>query len=415
MPIVNKAYLYITVPLIKHPYIYILFFETKIDHLKVLFIAKNIPTPKVKANAIVLTIAEKISSFSKVQFLFPREWLPFGFQYFAKYRPIYKLKRWKNGNFSISVSTYPRLPFKKFAYWLWNKLSKEDDEFYGNIGPFDLIHAHYLLPDGYFAYLFSEKYNVPYVVTIRNADMRFLERTNKSNPDFKKALKIISNASKVLTLNVAYKDFIDSLFGVESMLIPHGIEETAFYEGDNEENDQLIISCVSTFDEKKNIGWVIDGVKSYAGNKNIKLNIIGSGKLEEKLKRRANDDRILFLGRVEREEVLKNLRKSDIFALPSSEESFGLVYLEAAASNNAIIGFEKEGVWGVFESEKEALYCKDKEHFIRLLHNLIDDPVVVSQLKSAAFLKSNEFTWPLIVNIYEAVYRNAISNFSKKM
>lgn len=378
--------------------------------LKVLFIAKNIPTPEVNSNAIVLTIAKEISSFSKVHFLFPKEWLPYGFQYISKYKSIYKLKGWKSKGFSISVLNYPRLPFKQMAYALWTGLSKKDNEFYKKEGPFDLIHAHYLLPDGYFAYLFSKKYKVPYIITIRNADMRFLERSKSDNSDFKKAYKVIINAERVLTLNLAYKNYIDNLFGINALVIPHGIEEEALYEKEKASSEILTISCVSQFDEKKNVGWVIDAVKNYKGEVPIQLNIIGSGRNEEGLKEQArNSKRIRFLGRLSRVDVLDRLKSSDIFALPSSEESFGLVYLEAAATKNAIIGYEKEGIWGVLEENKEALFCRDQKHFEDLLHTLIDNPKLRLDLENSSFSKAKMLNWKNIANEYKKVYSSSIS------
>jgi len=70
--------------------------------------------------------------------------------------------------------------------------------------------------------------------------------------------------------------------------------------------------------------------------------------------------------------ILKfRLFESDIFALPSYKETFGLVYLEAAAARNAIIGFKGEGVWGLFEVDKEMLFCGDFEEFQEQLKLLI--------------------------------------------
>lgn len=116
------------------------------------------------------------------------------------------------------------------------------------------------------------------------------------------------------------------------------------------------------------------------------------------------------MGRLSREEVLNELKVSDIFALPSSEESFGLVYLEAAASKNAIVAYEKEGVWGVFKEEKEALYCRGKEHFNSILYHLIEDSEIRSELSEAAFLKAKELSWSKIVKAYQRVYNEVTEN-----
>lgn len=382
--------------------------------MKVLFIAKNIPTPNFKGNAIILTIAKKISSFSKVSFLFPKEIVPFGFHFFKKYKNVYRLKKWERDGFNISIAKFPRLPLKNCTYLFWNKLSKGDIKYYIENGPFDIIHAHYLMPDGYLAYLYFKKFKIPYVVTIRNADIRILERKKLSSSNFKKATIIINNASQVITTNSGYKDLVNELFGNKTIVIPHGIEESDFSNEDVDQSKEILITCVSSFDEKKNVDWVIDAVKGYTGKSIIKLKIVGSGILDKKLRSQAgNSDRISFLGNLKREEVLNILRSSQIFALPSSEESFGLVYLEATASGNAIIGFENEGVWGVFEKDKEALFCTDKLSFNKQLYRLIDDDLLRKNLIFNSIIKANKYKWPFIVEEYERVYKNAISQFNK--
>ena len=377
--------------------------------LKVLFIAQNIPVPGIRPSRIIIDIAHQLSSFADLSFLYPSERIPFGFQWIAKYRPFYNLKKWNIEGFEISVSKYFRLPFKKAAFWCWNKLSKKDIKFYQKKGPFDLIHAHYLFPDGYMAYLFSKKYTVPYIITIRNADIRHLKRIGRGNPDFEKAKEIISNAKKVLSLNMAYKDFIDELFDISSVIVPHGIEEEAFYKDPAISKDKVKITVVAEFIRRKNIDWVIRAFKSYSGKKEIELNIIGDGPLAGELKHlAANDDRIKFHGKVPRAKVLRALQASDIFVLPSEDESFGLVYLEAAATSNAIIGLKDEGVWGVFKAHEEMLFCADEKELNKLLSSLIDDAQQREQLKQNAFSKASTLKWSNIVEQYKEIYSKAI-------
>jgi len=382
------------------------------NKLKVLFIAKNVPVKGIHFSRIVIDIAHKISAFCEVAFLYPNETVPFGFHFLKKYKPFYRLKSWDFEGFHISVTNYIRFPFRKMAFWFWNKLSKNDIKFYNQTGPFDLIHAHYLFPDGYLAYLYSKKYNIPYLITIRNADIRHLKSISKRNPDVKKAMLIIWNAQKVLSLNLSYKEFVDDLFGISSIIIPHGIEESAYFEGKTDRQNKVKITTVSEAIKRKNINWIIKAVYNYKGKQEIELNVIGSGPLMNELKQLANDDkRINFLGKIDRSAVLKHLQDSDIFALPSFDESFGLVYLEAAATKNAIIGFKHEGVWGIFEDQHEMFFSENEEHFQKILHNLIDDQALRTKLQQAAFNKAKKLRWDNITKLYKQVYEESIHTF----
>jgi len=375
---------------------------------KILYIAKNIPVQGVLPSRVVIDIAHQISDFAQVQFVYPNEIVPFGLHYLKKYKPFYKLKPWIYEGFMVTVLNYPRLPLNNQAFAFWSHLTKKSITFYTQKGPFDLIHAHYLLPDGYLAYLFGKQFNIPYVVTIRNSDIILLKKYTKGNTDLRKAEAVIYNAARILCLNTSYQDFINNMFGINSEIIPHGIEEEAYASDESSPNIVRIIT-VSSAIKRKNIDWIIESVLNYNGSKNIELLIVGDGTLIGELKKMAgNDPRIYFTGKIPRNEVLKLLRKSDIFVLPSYNETYGLTYVEAAAAHNAIIGLKNEGVWGIFKEDKEMLFCSNKNEFIQKLHFLIGHPDQVYSLKEAAFERAKLLNWRSIKEQYNKLYKTVI-------
>jgi glycosyltransferase involved in cell wall biosynthesis len=380
--------------------------------LKILYIAKNIPTPKLKSNRIIIDIAKNILSFSEVSFLFPKERVPYGLHKKTKFAYLHKLKPWKNDEFNINIYKYIKLPFKFMQYWTILGLSPKGKKFIKNNGPFDLIHAHYLFPDGNIAYNFHKAYKIPYAITFRNQDKKYLETISKTNIDYKKARKIFSNASAVITTNDGYKKFLDERFNINCNIIPHGIEEDVFnIKSYNDKKEEIIITTVGVAIPTKNIDWVIQAVKSYKGDKNIKLKIVGGGELIDNLKDLAKDCKnIEFLGHIPRPEVLKIMSNSNIFALPSCKETFGMVYLEAAATNNAIIAFEGEGVWGNFTNNTEMLFCKNYDQFEKQLYTLISDKQLRSSLSEKAYTRALDFQWKNISEKYKETYQRIVND-----
>ncbi|WP_235376200.1 glycosyltransferase, partial [Proteus faecis] len=67
----------------------------------------------------------------------------------------------------------------------------------------------------------------------------------------------------------------------------------------------------------------------------MRLNIVGDGPLYESLSSIKNE-KIHFHGWKKNDEVLEILSKSDIFILPSDNETFGMVYIEAAINGCVI-------------------------------------------------------------------------------
>lgn len=81
------------------------------------------------------------------------------------------------------------------------------------------------------------------------------------------------------------------------------------------------------------------------------LTYVGDGperkKIESFIKGNNLENKVKLLGKIPREHITKYLDESDIFAMASSGEAFGLVYLEAMARGCITIASRNEGIDGV--------------------------------------------------------------------
>ncbi|MDR2848894.1 MAG: hypothetical protein LBV39_07310, partial [Bacteroidales bacterium] len=118
--------------------------------MKILFIANNIPAPKLKNNRIILTIAGKLATQCDISFVYPAFFIFPPFSFMRKYKALANLKPWKDGDFLIKPAHYIRLPWKRWSYWLMNTIRPQ--RFIDQQNMPNLCHAHYIMPDGYFAY-----------------------------------------------------------------------------------------------------------------------------------------------------------------------------------------------------------------------------------------------------------------------
>ena len=89
-------------------------------------------------------------------------------------------------------------------------------------------------------------------------------------------------------------------------------------------------------------------LKNMVSEVNFKVQIIGSGSDEKKLKDLAKelkvDDIIQFLGHIEPEKVYDYLAEADIFVRPSRSEGLGSSFLEAMGAGLPIIGTPVGGI-----------------------------------------------------------------------
>jgi glycosyltransferase involved in cell wall biosynthesis len=92
---------------------------------------------------------------------------------------------------------------------------------------------------------------------------------------------------------------------------------------------------------------------------NSRLEIIGDGCERERLIELAKaldlTGRVSFLGRQSREAVAQAMRRCAVFALPSSYEGLGCVYLEAMSSGKPAIGCRGQGIDEIIEHGKNGL------------------------------------------------------------
>jgi glycosyltransferase involved in cell wall biosynthesis len=112
---------------------------------------------------------------------------------------------------------------------------------------------------------------------------------------------------------------------------------------------------------------------------NVNLVAVGSGDDLPRLRKVAADseveDRVHFLENLSREELAACYSRADIFALPSSGEGFGLVFLEAMAFSKPVIAAASAGAMDVVEDDVNGLMVPagDSERLAGALRRLLCD------------------------------------------
>jgi glycosyltransferase involved in cell wall biosynthesis len=374
-----------------------------INNMKVLYIANNIPLPSRKNNRIILTIAEKLSQFCDISFVFPAAMVFPPFSFMKKYRPLKNLKPWTDGIFTVKPVSYPRLPGKQLSYLLMDVIRPE--RFVDRNALPDLCHAHFVMPDGYIACKIKEKYGVPYIVSVRSSDVRHLQALGNKGPVHGKFMKALKNADQIIVHNRPQQEQIARL-GFACVLIPHGIETGMLNMTEKKADSPIVISVAAELIRRKNVDWVIRAVREYAGSQKIELIIAGDGDYRAELQRQADGaPNIRFLGKISREEVASLLEKSHIFVQPSVNETFGLVYLEAAAKRNAVICHRNEGVDGLFEDGKEMMFCDGYDEMKNIFNNLVEHRDMAEKLAENGYSKVKNYVWEHVQSRYMDVYR----------
>ncbi len=118
---------------------------------------------------------------------------------------------------------------------------------------------------------------------------------------------------------------------------------------------------VGSLIKRKHLDVVVRAFLNSAGE-NDTLTVVGGGPEEETLKalvRELNaEDRIVFTGRVSREEVLKRMGDAQVFTLISHGETYGMVYIEAMLQGCLTIASKGEGFDGIIQDGVNGFICE---------------------------------------------------------
>lgn len=288
-----------------------------------------------------------------------------------------------------------------------------------------LIHAHTLYSDGGVALKLKESFGIPFITAVRSTDVYVF---NKYRPDLKYFRnKILKESSKIIFISPSLKkNFLKSLNKEvrksvlqKSEIIPNGINSkflaNEVYFKNNIKSNIINILFVGSFIKRKNLPALIEAVKilnkSYAAN----LRIIGGGGDEKIIHSFINSTDYPFvdyLGKIKDEDELINIyAKSDIFAMVSNYETFGLVYIEALSQGTPIIYTRGDGVDGFFESDsvgKSVDNVSDPEEIAQKILQLSER--LGNELSRNCIKVAKKFDWSIIATYYQKIYSNIINS-----
>lgn len=210
----------------------------------------------------------------------------------------------------------------------------------------DILYAHFSFPSGYCAYWLSQKYNIPYAVE-EHYSLYFQERINPYIVRLTK--KTIENASDFFCVSNKLKENLYRHTGLKSEIeiIPNLINNRYDYKPLIPKDRFVFFSAGNLYKSKK-FDLLIDAFSHTFTDENVELRIAGAGKEYEFLKMRIESynkkDQIHLLGRLDREQMLKEYEMCDCFVLLSEYETFGIVYREALAVGRPIISSRNGGI-----------------------------------------------------------------------
>lgn len=157
----------------------------------------------------------------------------------------------------------------------------------------------------------------------------------------------------------------------------------------------FIVLCVARFYRRKRIEVLLDAARKLESDiPNLEVRIVGDGPEAARLKRMAPAC-VRWLGTISQKQLAAEYGLCDVFCLPSVQEGFGIVFLEAMAAGKPIAGVHSAAVPEVIP---HALLAKpnDADSLAEAIHALWKDPDLRTSIAQLGLERVKEYDAPVV-------------------
>lgn len=305
----------------------------------------------------------------------------------------------------------PRLFYKKSEEYYINYLKENFSK-----DSFDIIHAHWVYPHGFIAKRISDDFEIPYVVTAHGTD---INKLNNCELDIKvKTITTLNNANRVFFVSNALREKAEE-FGYKnnnSFICYNGVDLStinSFY-GNVSYGEKLNkrVGFIGNLEEVKGVEYLIKIFKEIDNINKCDYYVIGDGSRRSELEVEAKgyDLNVNFLGKLLFKDVIKYLYSFDVLVLPSKNEGFPCVLIEANACGVYTIASDVGGVREAIGKVGSVIELNNEfiENVAKEINNILEDGYDKEKLKMYA----NEFDWDKIARNELKQYKEILDNYN---
>jgi len=307
---------------------------------------------------------------------------------------------------------FVRISCEHFVKCLENRL---------DISNFDLIHAHgmYMPPAGLIAWILAQKYSKPYVITLHGSDVNVEMEKRKDL-----YIKVLESAERVIFVSNALLGKAKSFgySGKNAVVIPNGYDAQLFKPLDKDEvrkslriyeNGYKYVGFVGNLIEIKRADRLIEIFEKVRQTiPKVKFIVVGDGPLRIKMEKEAEEKGldILFVGNVPQDIVAQFMNAMDVMVLPSRNEGFGAVVIEAHACGTCVVGSSNGGIPEAIGFPEYVV--EEGEHFEERFAKRVAEVLRDGYDRDALINRAKEYTWESIVLKEKQVYEDVLGKWA---
>ena len=325
---------------------------------------------------------------------------------------------------SFGIGVYPDARIK---FPLHNKLVSEIIKW----NP-DIIHSQTEFSMMMVSKYISNKLDIPHIHTYHTMYEDYLcyllggKLINKNTSA--KIIKMLLNSldSIIAPTEKAKRSLLNYGINKPIYVIPTGIDLSKFRQQVSEEEkyelmnmlnikkQDRIIAYIGRIGQEKNISEIISFMPNVMKkNNNMKLLIVGGGPYLDNLRNQVInegiEDKVIFTGMVNSNEVYKYYKIAEIFVTASTSETQGLTYLESLSSGCPVVCKYDQCIDGVVDQGKNGYTYKNEFEFEKYIDRILNNDSLRFNMKKYAEIKANEYSSKIFANKVLGKYISTIS------
>lgn len=283
---------------------------------------------------------------------------------------------------------------------------------------FDLIHMH----DAYHAVVsnvLKKIYNIPLVVTLHSMNTG----SNSLIDNFRRFS--LYNANMSIFVSESLKQKAIERYSVSNIdhfkVVYNGVEinEEILKHNENDKNiesSNRIVFC-GRLAPVKGVDILLKAFHILCDKvKDTELVIIGDGISKDELKsmciKKNISHRVHFVGNIDNAEVRNYFRNSDIVVVPSREEPFGLVAIEAMSEKACVVSSNVGGLKEIIKPGCNGMLFESENHIqlADLLIELMNNKDLRFRLAENGFKEANNYSWQKTSEKIFSYYNELLGN-----
>lgn len=287
----------------------------------------------------------------------------------------------------------------------------------------DVVHAHWVIPQGLLAALARPLIKRTVITSAHGGDVFAMTKGIR-----RRLLRFAASRADACTaVSTVLGDELLRVTGVEPMIIPMGVDPSAFSEAEDKRDDDRApnrpaskVLFVGRLVQKKGVRYLIEAMSLVCSTTpHAQLLIIGDGPERSELEVLAAQSglgrNVVFQGAVPNGDLPAYYRAADVLVAPSVASSEGdteglpVVLMEAAASGIPMVASRIGGIPDLVQHERTGLLVEpaDPEAIASAITRLLSDEGLRQSLAAnARRVVLERYSWDDVVDRFDALFRS---------